>query len=265
MEEVKEKVKIMSLVNIKGGVGKTISTVNIAACLQEKGYSVLVIDLDAQANTSQFFKVYDEEKLSVSSLLLDIDGIADINPIIMETEYEGLDIIPANLSLAVCEKELLIDSKRKQQDLLKQALKKVQNDYDFCIIDCPPKYLSMLTINALVASNEVLVPIQIDDFSIKGLGNLMENINEIKDKYNDSLKFRGCFITMDSPTKLNKDMKKILKENLKDKMFNTSIRTTVKVRESIFAHIPVVFYDEKANASIDYRNFVNELLEAEDE
>lgn len=263
-ERSEEKVKTISLVNVKGGVGKTTSTVNIAACLNEKGYRVLVIDADSQGNCSLLFNAYDEKKVSISNLFQDDDGV-DINLFIRYTDYEGLDILPSNLSLSVCERDLLVDKKRMQQYILKKALKYVQSDYDYCIIDCPPHYLSIMTINALVASDEVLVPTDVDDVSIAGLEALLVSINEIRDKYNEFLKFRGCFVTRDVTTNINKRRKEMLKKSLKNKLFNTTIRNTVKVKDSMEARIPLVFFDKRATASTDYMNLVDELLEGEND
>lgn len=248
--------KIISIVNIKGGVGKTASAVNIAACLSEYGKRVLVADGDAQGNTSQQLKVYSINNPTISDVLTDKE--LDINSVIKKTEYENIDVIPSNHKLEFAERTILIDTTRSQHNRLSKALKAVEEEYDYCIIDCPPR-LNMSTINALAASDEVLVPMKIDQYSLDGLNDLLSAIEEIKDEFNNKLLFRGCFITMDTKTVVNKLVIEKLKEQLGSKLISTRIRNTIKVVESTFEQIPVVFYDKNCSASIDYRNLVNEL------
>lgn len=247
----------ISVLNIKGGVAKTTSAINIAAILAEKGNRVLVVDVDAQSNLTMAFKAYDIDDLSISDILLSKE--IDVDDVIKETEHDNIDIIPANISLAFAEKKILLDITRSQQNRLKKVLDKLNDRYDFCIIDCPPS-LNMITINALVASDEVIVPIKIDKFALDGLEYLLESIDEIKEEFNPSLKFRGCFVTMDTSTTVNKEIKKALKNILKDKMFDTSIRQNVSVIEASFEQIPVVNYKKNSNASKDYLSLVKEVF-----
>ncbi|EPZ61149.1 cobQ/CobB/MinD/ParA nucleotide binding domain protein [[Clostridium] sordellii ATCC 9714] len=139
------------------------------------------------------FKAYDIDALSVSDILLDKE--IDIDSVIKKTEYENIDILPSNISLAFTEKKILLDVTRNQQNRLKRVLDKIEDKYDYCIIDCPPS-LNMITINALVASDEVIVPIKIDKFALDGLEYLLESIDEIKEEFNPNLQFKGCFVTM---------------------------------------------------------------------
>lgn len=249
--------KKISVLNIKGGVAKTTSAINVAAILAEEGNKVLVVDVDAQSNLTMAFKSYDIDDLSVSDVLL--SKSVEVNEVIKETENENIDILPSNISLAFAEKKILLDVTRSQQNRLKRILDKLEDKYDYCIIDCPPS-LNMITINALVASDEVIVPIKIDKFALDGLEYLLESIDEIKEEFNPNLQFKGCFVTMDTSTTVNKEIKKALKDILKDKMFDTSIRQNVTVTEASFEQIPVVNYKKNSNASKDYRALVKEVF-----
>lgn len=249
--------KKISVLNIKGGVAKTTSAINLAAILSEQGNKVLLVDVDAQSNSTMAFKNYDIDDLSVSEVLLNKD--IDIENVIKSTEYENIDILPSNIKLAFTEKKILLDVTRNQQNRLKRVLENVESKYDYCIIDCPPS-LNMITINALVASDDVIVPIKIDKFALDGLEYLLESIEEIKEEFNPNLQFKGCFVTMDTSTVVNKEIKKALKNILKDKMFDTSIRQNVSVTEASFEQVPVVYYKRNSNASKDYKALVKEVF-----
>ena len=249
--------KTISVLNIKGGVAKTTSTINLAAILASEGSKVLVVDVDAQSNSTIAFKNYDIDELSVSDVLLHKE--MNILDVIKETEYENIEILPANISLAFTEKKILLDVTRNQQNRLKKALEQVNDKYDYCIIDCPPS-LNMITINALVASDEVIVPIKIDKFALDGLEYLLESIEEIKEEFNPNLIFKGCFVTMDSATTVNKEIKKALKSILRDKLFDSTIRQNISVVESTFEQVPVVMYKKNSNARKDYRSLAKEVF-----
>ncbi|QXE20430.1 ParA family protein [Clostridium sp. 001] len=158
--------KVISLINLKGGVGKTISSINIACILASKGNSVLIIDNDKQGNTSKFFNVHDYDEPGISEVLTIKDF--DIKRVIKNTKYSGLDVVQANMTLLRANKEILMDVSRPQQTRLKRALKKIEYKYDYCIIDNAPD-INMSIINALVASDDVLVPIKVDKFAFDGL------------------------------------------------------------------------------------------------
>ncbi len=249
--------KKVSIFNIKGGCAKTTSTANLGACLSEQGHKVLLIDLDPQSNLTKLFKTYSMDDLSVSDVLLDKN--LDIHNVIKKTDFKNIDIIPANIKLTFAERSILIDNTRSQQNRLSKALSKLNNEYDYCLIDCPPS-LNMITVNVLCASDEVFVPIKIDKFALDGLEYLLESIEDMKDEFNPNLNFKGCFITMDSATTVNRLIKKELKNLLGDKIFNTTIKQNVKVIESTFDECPVVFSNKKARASINYKDLCNEVF-----
>lgn len=249
--------KIISLFNIKGCVAKTTSTANLGACLSQQGYKVLLIDLDPQSNLTKLFKAYSIDDLSVANALL--DKKINVNEIIKTTDFENIDIMPSNIKLAFAEREILLDVSRSQQNRLSRAIKNLDKDYDYILIDCPPS-LNMITINSLCASDDVLVPIKIDKFALDGLEYLLDSIEEIKDEFNPNLNFKGCFVTMDTATTVNRQIKKELKNILEDKLFNTTIKQNVKVIESTFEESPVVFLNKKARASINYKELTKELF-----
>lgn len=202
--------KKVSIFNIKGGVAKTTSTANLGAVLSQQGKKVLLIDLDPQSNLTKLFKAYSMDDLTIGDILLDKD--LDINKVIKNTDFENIDILPSNVTLAFAERKILLDVSRSQQNRLSKALKNLKG-YDYCIIDCPPA-LNMITVNALCASDEVIVPIKIDKFALDGLEYLLDSIEEIKEEFNPNLNFKGCFITMDSATTVNRVIKQSLKELL---------------------------------------------------
>lgn len=248
--------KKVSIFNIKGGVAKTTSTANLGAVLSQEGKKVLLIDLDPQSNLTKLFKAYSMEDLTIGDVLLNKD--LDINKVIKHTDFENIDILPSNVTLAFAERKILLDVSRSQQNRLAKALKNIEG-YDYCIIDCPPA-LNMITVNALCASDEVIVPIKIDKFALDGLEYLLDSIEEIKEEFNPNLNFKGCFITMDSATTVNKVIKQSLKELLGDKMFKSTIKQNVKVVESTFNESPVVFSSKKARASQNYRELCKEVF-----
>lgn len=245
------------MVNIKGGVGKTVSAINIAACLSDNKKRVLVVDCDSQGNLSQSFNRYDLEAKSISD---DLTSEEIYIPHIVSTGYDNIDILPSNLNLASAERKMITETESDSKLFkLSKLLDQVELEYDYCIIDCAPN-LSLVTLNALVASDEVLVPIKIDQYALDGLGNLIDSISDIRDKYNSNLTFKGCFITMDTKTNVNKLVKEQLKVSLQGKLLNTVIRNNVKVIESTFEKRPVVYYAKSSPAAKDYKDLVKEII-----
>ncbi len=249
--------KILSIVNIKGGVGKTASSVNIATSLGEVGKRVLIVDADAQSNATQYLDCYSTEGTSTYDVLMDKD--LDASTVVKNTNVKNVSIVPANIKLILCENEIINDTRRSRESRLKKALESLK-EYDYIIIDCPPS-LGVITTNALVASDYVLVPIKIDKFALDGFGYLLETLDQIRDEFNPKLEFLGAFITMDKRTAINRNIKAKLKEALKEKLFNASIRENVKLIQSTFEQKPVVIYDKNAISSRDYRVLTQEVIQ----
>lgn len=245
--------KVISILNIKGGVAKTVSTVNIAAELGRQGNSVLVIDLDPQANATKYLDSYRHDAPSTYELLKG-ENLNYMNI----TDYQGLTLVPSNIKLILSESEILVDTKKARETRLKKFIKGLEGQFDYILIDCPPS-LGVLTTNALAASEYVLVPIKIDKFALDGFEYLLSSIEETREEFNEKLKLLGVFVTMDKATKINKDIKEELNQELGDKFFKQTIRENVDVIKSTFNSTPVVYFNKNANASKDYVALVEEM------
>ena len=250
--------KTLSIINLKGGVAKTISSINIAHILAAvHGFKVLLIDNDKQGNASKFLGRHSYEHTGTAERMTE-RGV-DMAEIIQHTDYDGLDIITANMNLMRANLEVSLDQKRPQQTRFRTALKSVQDKYDYCIIDNAPD-LNISTINALVASNEVMVPITIDDFALDGLEELAEQIENTKEELNSDLVFRGCFVTQyEKQNEADRYGEEYL-QNLKHPLFKTHIRKTPKVKPSTFYREPILIYSPRCAASTDYKELVEEYL-----
>jgi len=247
--------KIISFLNIKGGVGKTISATNIGAALAVKGYCVLVIDLDPQSNATKYLSSYEENGISTYELLKGDTGIY-----VRNTKYDGLFIVPGNIKLIMSENEIMLDTRKARETRLKKWISSQYYEFDFILIDCPPS-LNILTTNALVASTDVLVPIKIDKFALDGFEYLMAAIEETREEFNPALNLMGAFITMDKSTTINKQIKKELSEILGNKFFRQTIRENVAVTKSTFYEKPVIYHEPKSNSAKDYTKLTEEILD----
>lgn len=249
--------KAISFMNVKGGVGKTTSSISFAYILAaDYNKKILLVDLDKQANTTKSFNLLDNERPSVSDLLT--DKAADIDNIIRSTEYENIDLLPANMTLIKANQEVLLDMSRPQQTRLKKHIEKVKDRYDYVIFDCPTD-INMAVINAFCVTDDVLIPIKIDRYALDGLEYVVEVIGELQE-FNPKLTLKGGFITMFKNNNVNKSGKELLNNNLGFNFFQTAIRCTVKADESTFEK-PLPLYAPKSTAAIDYRNLVAEYLE----
>lgn len=263
--------KTISIINLKGGVAKTISAVNIAhilAAMHNK--RVLLIDCDKQGNVSKMFGVHDYNAPSLADILTQrkaaVDVIINTIPILPRVdsgkiaEYQNLSVIPANMNLLKANLEVMLDSTRPQQTRIRAAFKTVAEYYDYCIIDCAPD-INISTINALVASDYVFIPIKIDNFAFDGLAELKEQIENVREDFNPNIKYR-CFVTCYQNNEVNRQGEEWLKERRAEySLFNTHIRRTVKVDESTFANAPILEYSPRCNATKDYIALVDEILE----
>lgn len=250
--------KIISVINLKGGVAKTISSANIAhilAVIHNK--KVLLVDNDKQGNASKMFKLHNYDMPSVAEILTR-RGV-NLKSIIVETEYKNLHLIPANMTLLKANLEVMLDNIRPQQTRFKTAFKSIEEDYDYCIIDNAPD-INISTINALVASHDVLIPIKIDKFAFDGLAELKEQIDNTREDLNPGLCLKGCFVTNYQNNEVNKQGENWLKTQKEYPIFNTHIRRTEKIDESTFATMPILEYSKRCGAAKDYLEFVEEYL-----
>ncbi len=241
---------ITSVINQKGGTGKTTTAVNLASALVQKKKKVLVIDLDPQGNLSYSLGINDFDH-SISEALLQKKKISELI-----VEREGIDIVPTDQRLS----KLEFGSKSKISEfMLRDALKKVRG-YDFILIDCPPS-LSSLTLNALSASHTVVIPIQLDVFSIQGLEQIMETIKEVKSSLNRKLKIAGILpVLVDGRKRLTTEIKDYVKQNFDVGLFKSEIRTNVKAAEAPSFGESVIKYAPASNSAKDYMKFCGEYL-----
>lgn len=248
--------KTIALINFKGGVAKTISAVNIAYILAARyGARVLLIDNDKQGNTSKFFGLHSYDAPSLADVL-SVEGF-DIRAAIRETRFDKLHVLPANMNLLRANKEILLDEERQQQTRLALALQAVDGAYDYVVIDNAPD-LNMSAINALVAADDVMIPIKIDQFAFDGLDQLRDQVEATRE-YNERIRIAGCFITMYARNNVNlQGIEEIRKIGLP--VFETVIRKTVKVDETTFAGVPLPAYSKNCTAARDYEALVAEYV-----
>ena len=247
--------KIIAFANQKGGVGKTTSAVNVAASLGVIGYKVLLVDLDPQGNATSGVGVSKKNlKLTIQDVLLEKAGVEDV---VIQTKFNNLSLLPANITLANAEFQLF-DADNSQMEL-KNALLKVKDSYDYVIIDCPPS-LGMLTVNALSASDGVVIPMQCEFYALEGLSQLMITVSRIKQYYNDKLTVTGILITMyNKRLLLSMQVMAELKKHYTDKLFDTCISRNVKLSEAPGFGMPVYYHDKSSKGSAEYLDVAKEL------
>jgi chromosome partitioning protein len=249
--------RIIAIANQKGGVGKTTTSINLAACLAEKGQKVLVIDIDPQGNTSSGFGLdKDELEDTIYDVILQEKSLKDV---IVKDVIENLDIAPSNVNLAGAEIDLIGVEKREY--VLKRAIEKVKDFYDFIVMDCPPS-LSMLTVNAMSAADTVLVPIQCEYYALEGLTQLLHTIELVKQRLNKKLVLEGVVFTMyDSRTNLSLQVVENVKDNLNQTIYKTIIPRNVRLAEAPSHGQPINIYDSKSAGAEAYRLLAEEVIE----
>ncbi len=253
--------RIIAIANQKGGVGKTTTAINLSATLAEAGQKVLAVDFDPQGNETSGLGL-EKESLdqTVYELLI---GECKLSDCIVKEIQPNLDLLPSNVNLAGAEIELLeMEDKEK---ILRGFLRRIKKNYDFIIIDCPPS-LSLLTVNALVAADTVLVPLQCEYYALEGLNQMMKTIQLVKKGLNSKLEMEGVVFTMyDSRTNLSNEVVQSVRENLNENIYNTMIHRNVRLAEAPSYGMPITLYDTRSAGAEDYRMLAAEVIKRGEE
>ena len=248
--------KIISITNQKGGVGKTTTCVNLAAFVAKSGNKVLIIDMDPQGNASSAVGVEPtkDDNTIYEVLIGECSARAAIYPSVMP----GLDVLPSTVDLSGAEVELVHLNNR--ENILKEALIQAKKEYDYIFIDCPPS-LSLLTVNALTATDSIIIPIQCEYFALVGLGQLMNTVKLIKKHLNPNIEIEGVLLTMkDARSNLVNQVAEEIQKYFKEKVYRTYIPRNVRLAESPSHGKPITMYDSKSKGAIAYENLANEFL-----
>ena len=252
--------RIIAVANQKGGVGKTTTSISLAACLAEKGKKVLAVDMDPQGNLTSGLGVdKDSVEKSIYELII---GEVDIKEVINKEVLENLDIIPTSIDLSAAEIELIgVDDK---EYILRNAIDQVKDQYDFVIIDCPPS-LSMLTINAMTTADSVIVPIQCEYYALEGLSQLIHTVELVKDRLNSKLEIEGVVFTMyDARTNLSLQVVENVNDNLQQNIYKTIIPRNIRLAEAPSYGLPINKYDPKSTGAESYMRLADEVIEREE-
>ena len=248
--------KIISIINQKGGVGKTTTTINLGTALAAIDKKILLIDLDPQGNLSTGIGISKSQRNE--SIYNVIANNSSIKSAVKETKIPNLKIVPSNLNLSGIEFELATDNDRAKK--LINKFNALEDEYDFIFIDCPPS-LGILTVNSLAASGSVLVPLQCEFYALEGLAQLLKTIEKVKENMNPTLHLEGIILTMfDSRNRLSEDVVNDAREHLGDKVFKTIIPRNVRLSEAPSHALPAIIYDQTCAGSLAYINLAKELI-----
>lgn len=247
--------KVISIANQKGGVGKTTTSINLSSIVAAAEKKTLLIDIDPQSNSSSGVGVTNHSP-SVYEVLIGSQHISDV---IINTYMPYLDILPSNINLVGAEIELV--DMENREGLLKGAVDKIRNDYDFIFIDCPPS-LGLLTLNSLNASDSVIIPVQCEYFALEGLGQLLNTINIVKQHFNKDLAIEGVLLTMfDTRLRLSNQVSEEVRRYFGNKVFETVIHRNVRISEAPSFGKPIILYDAISSGAKNYMALASELLE----
>jgi len=255
--------RIISVFNQKGGIGKSTTTVNLGAALAVKGKKVLLLDMDPQANTTVSVGINDEDlEFTVYDLLKAKKVSRDlIFKVIHNTPYDNLNVLPSDITLS--DAEITLSNSMSRETILSRVLENIRSDYDYIIIDCPPS-LGLLSINSLVASDGVLIPVATSFFSIKGIKHLFNTITLVQENLKPELQVIGVLITMfDKRKNIANEIKDSLVKTFGDKVFNTLIRVNSQIEYAQDKRVPVIYFNQSCNGYFDYMNLASEVLKYE--
>jgi len=247
--------KVIAIVNQKGGVGKTTTAINLSACVAERGKKVLLIDIDPQGNATSGLSVSNVDGESIYDVII---AETTLQSVIKPTMVKNLYICPSNINLAGAEVELVPLAAREQR--LKMAIANLEQKFDYIFIDCPPS-LGLITLNAFVASNSVLVPIQCEYYALEGLGQLVNTIKLVQEGLNPELEIEGVLLTMyDSRTRLSTQVSDEVKKYFTNKVFDTVIPRNIRLSEAPSHGLPITAYDPLSKGARTYKKLAKEVI-----